>query len=188
LLLDLEGVDGNPFELTWGLRRAGYLGSIVGVTLRAAHRLREWCEQAGLTGYLPKPVTRDALVALVERLRVEPLLSTLRHDVALAPLINEFVASLRARAKRMVVALERGDLTAVWQTVLKLRGDAGSYGFYEITEEAEHVQSLLSLEVPAQRYRAALTDLIHLCLAARPVAAAPDPVGRALLGRCAPSR
>jgi len=181
ILLDLENLDQNPFLLTRGLRRKGYLGAIVGLSLRTAERMRFYAERAGLTGYLSKPITRGALASLIETLRVEPLLSTLREDASLTTLINEFVGGLRERAKQMVSAMEQGDLKTVWETVVRLRGEAGSYGFYEITEQSEQVQAMLSIELAPQRYRGAVMDLAHLCLAARPIAAEPDPVAKAFV-------
>ena len=168
ILLDLESQDTDAFTVTRELRRAGYLGPMVGLAVQTGRTLRARCEEEGCTGYLAKPVTRDALCSLVESLRDEPVLSTLAHDVTMAPLIDQFVRGLRGRARQLALAADSGDRELVRDVALKLRGDAGSYGFDAISEEAEHVQALASLDAPIPRLRSAAYELIHLCLAARP--------------------
>lgn len=168
ILLDLESPDTDAFTVTRELRRAGYLGPMVGLAVQTGRTLRARCEEAGCTGYLAKPITRDALRTLVGSLRDEPVLSTLARDVTMAPLIDQFVRGLRGRARKLAIAVEQGNREQVRDVALRLRGDAGSYGFDAISEEAEHVQALAALDVPLPRLRSAVYELIHLCLAARP--------------------
>ena len=168
ILLDLENASLDPFSITDELRRAGYLGPIVGLAVETGQLLDDRCRVAGCTGYLQKPLTRQALLALVDSLTQESLFSSLDHDAAMARLINDFVGGLRERAGRLSAAFEAGDLDGVHRLARELRAHAGSYGFETITEEAQQVQALVALEASPARLRSALYDLIHLCLCARP--------------------
>lgn len=170
ILLDLESATFDAFLVTRELRKAGYLGPIVGLAVQSGAPLRRKCQEAGCTGYLTKPITRAAIAQVIESLRGEPLLSTLAADEAMAPLINDFVGRLPGLARQMSAAFENGDYEIVRDIARQLRADAGSYGFEPITNEAGHVQTLAAMEAPPARLRPALYELIHLCLAARPAA------------------
>lgn len=170
VLIDLEREGLDAFALTRALRERGYLGPIIGLAVQTGPELRERCAAAGCTGYLPRPVTRDSLGELLDSLSDEPVVSDLAHDSDLAPLIDRFVAGLRAQARAISAAFERGDSAEVHRLAVALRGEAGSYGFPAISEEAEQVQALAALDTPAERLRPAVYELIHLCLAARPAA------------------
>jgi CheY-like chemotaxis protein len=174
LLLDLESKAFDAFALIPKIRALGYLGPIVGLAVQTGRALRDRCAAAGCTGYLGKPIVREGLINLLNSIRQEPLLSELVDDEALIPLINEFVAGLRSRARDLSAAVERNDLDALHTLALRLRADAGSYGFPEITTEAEHVQSLVAIEASSDRLHAAVYDLIHLCLVAQPVRGGTD--------------
>jgi hypothetical protein len=78
------------------------------------------------------------------------------------------VGRLRQQARQLSAAFERGESEAVKRIVRTLQGDAGSYGFDPISEEAEHLQVLLELDAPPAQLRGAVYELIHLCRAARP--------------------
>ena len=168
ILLDLESPNFDAFLVTKELRGAGYLGPIVGLAVHTGPTLRARCEAAGCTGYLRKPMTRETLRGLVASIVSEPVVSALAHDVALTPLIDQFVGRLRQQARQLSAAFERGESEAVKRIVRTLQGDAGSYGFDPISEEAEHLQVLLELDAPPAQLRGAVYELIHLCRAARP--------------------
>lgn len=168
LLIDLESHDINAFVVVRELRNAGYLGPVIGMALDSGHDLRKRCHRAGCTGFLRKPITRDALRTLVDSLNHRPVLSTLTNDITMAPLIDQFVAGLRARAKRLSAACEQQDTRTVQRLARSLRGDAGSYGFEEITDAAEHVEILTGLHASMDRLRPAVYELVHMCLLARP--------------------
>jgi CheY-like chemotaxis protein len=168
LMIDLESDAFDGFRLSRRLRRRGFLQPIIGMAVSATPELRSRCEAAGCTGYLVKPLTREALEQLLDALHGAPLFSALADDPTMTPLINEFVRGLKDLAREMSAALERGDLDTVHEIARQLRADAGSYGFEPITREAEHVQSLAAIEAPAAHLRRALNDLIDLCLTAQP--------------------
>lgn len=167
MLVDLDAESIDAFRLMRELRRAGYLGAIIGMTAESGEALAARCSEAGCTGYLSRPVTREALLGLLESLRTEPLLSTLQDDARLAPLVDEYIRSIRDQAKALVVALENGDLATIQRVARALRSSAGSYGFPSISAEATLVESLAAIKSDAAELRGAVAELVHLCLRAR---------------------
>lgn len=170
ILIDLENSRYDGFGLTRQIRSAGFVGPVVGLAVSRGDELRDRCASAGCTGYLAKPVTRDELRGLLTTLSDRPLVSTLAHDPALAPLIDRFVASLKSRIAGLTLACETGDRRTIERIVRGLRAEAGSYGFEEITEEATYVHDRLIVDAPDGHLAHILRRLTHLCLAARPVA------------------
>ncbi len=163
--LDQGGLD--PLGTCRDLRRAGFLGPIVGLAVDTGEALASRCAAAGFTGYLARPLTRESLDGLLRSLTPEPLVSTLSGDARAAPLVARFVETLRDRARELALAVERGDGAAVHELARDMRASAGSYGFPTITDEAVRVQVLAADTCDSATLRAAVYDLIHLCLAAR---------------------
>ena len=172
LLVDLDSEVIDAFTLIRELRRAGTLGAIVGLAVEGGDALRRRCADVGCTGYLARPVTREALSGLLASLRTEPLLSTLAGDESLAPLIADFVRQAREHAKTLTAALENDDHATLQRVARVLRAHGGSYGFASISGEATLVESLATVRGDKAELRAAVADLVHLCLIAR---AAPAP-------------
>ena len=65
VLMDVQmpGMDG--LEATRRIRASGYQAPIIGVTANAFERDRAACLDAGMTDFLPKPITRAALAAVL---------------------------------------------------------------------------------------------------------------------------
>ena len=168
IVLDLENRGFDALALTRRLRNEGYVGPIVGMALDSGTDLHSRCVQAGCTGYVVKPITRDDVRGLVTALADEPLLSTLAHDTALAPLIDRFVGTLHARVTRLSHACEAGERGALHEIARDLRAEAGSYGFATISDEAAYLEELLGDQASDAHIRRALRRLMDLCLRARP--------------------
>lgn len=167
ILINLDAPSLTPFETVWSLRRSGCLSPIVGLAVDEGAALAERCSKSGCTGYLPKPITREALERLIVGLRQPPLVSSLGDNPAAAPLIAAFVGTLREQARTLAVALEHGNADSLRTTARTLRARAGSYGFESITEEATHVEALAALGGDSPELRDGVYHLIHLCLSAR---------------------
>jgi CheY-like chemotaxis protein len=170
--LDQPGLD--PLETCRELRRAGFLGPVIGLAIDAGADLAARCAASGFTGYLVKPVTREALETVLGSLAAEPLVSTLAGDPKAAPLVARYVETLGERARSLAMAVEAGDVPGIHELARELRAAAGSYGFETITEEATRLQVLSADGGDAGLIRPAVYDLVHLCLAAR---AAPGDAG-----------
>lgn len=167
IMIDLDSRSFDAFETIREVRACGFVGPVIGMTVNTAPGTRARCAASGCTGYLSKPILRRDLQELVDSLRDPPLISSLAHDVDLAPLVERFVNSLRQKVAQMGFAFERGDAENLEVLVCGLRAEAGSYGFEAISEEAAYVQSLLIANEPRECVRPAMQHLMHLCLKAR---------------------
>lgn len=175
VLLDLESGHFDPFATTRQLREAGYLGPLIGLAVQTGRTLESQCAAAGCTGYLRKPVTDDGLRGLLESLISAPVVSAWTHEPRMAPLIDQFVVTLRQQMRSLARAFESGDAPTVLGIAREVRAAAASYGFEGITEEAEHLETLASLDSPRQRLREAVYALVQLGLAARAAACDTSP-------------
>ena len=124
---------------------------IVAVTANAMHGEEERCLEAGLDGYLTKPVALARLGATLARwMHVatppEPtppavdramLRSWLGNDeVMLQSVLTEFLANARENAQEIEMALASRDMTAVAFAAHKLKGGAVSVGARALQELA----------------------------------------------------
>lgn len=182
VLVNLEGPSFNGLEIVQGIRRQGYVGPIIGLTDQAGDQRRIECANAGCTGYLTKPITREELLELVNGLVDQPIVSTLADDDDMAPLIDHFVAGLRDKVSQLSIANDFRDVATLREVVRRLRAEAGSYGFEIISQRAAYVEALLVSGEAGPRLVRALRRLMHVCLKARPATSPPDaavlPYGR----------
>ncbi len=124
---------------------------IVAVTANAMHGEEERCLEAGLDGYLTKPVALARLSATLARwMHVAPpaeppppavdramLRSWLGNDEAtLRSVLTEFLATARENAQEIEAALASRDMTAVAFAAHKLKGGALSVGARALQELA----------------------------------------------------
>ena len=74
-------------------------------------------------------------------MRVEPLRSTYADDMDMRELLEEFVASLAETSSRIHAGLEAEDGATVKQLGHQLKGAGGGYGYPEITDAGEQLES-----------------------------------------------
>ena len=119
--------------------------------------------------YLSKPPNRDAIADLIDRLRPEPLSSSVAADhPELAPAIGEFVQDACQRAMRIQKAFAARDLAVVAQEARVLKGEAPGYGFEPIGAAAVELEHALQEALPAPDIHVKVGKLVRLCCAARP--------------------
>ena len=171
VLMDMEmpGVDG--FQATRELRAKGFPQPIVAVTALTSPGDRERCLEAGCDDYLSKPPNRQEISDLINRLRPEPLISSLAGEhPELAPAIGEFVQEAHQRAMRMQKAFAGRDFAVVAQESRALKGEAPGHGFEPIGAAAVELEDALRQSLPVPDLHVRVGKLVRLCCAARPPA------------------
>ncbi len=171
VLMDLDVPLLDGLSAAKELRARGYSRPMVALSSREEHESRRECLSAGFTACLPKPLSRDALETTVASLREEPLVSSLMQDQSLAELIDRFVADLPERARNAEIMLVEKKFEELKLEARNLKGTAATYGFDPITQAAAELEEvLLGQQSPeVSEVRPKLSQLVRLCLAARPV-------------------
>lgn len=168
LLLDIEMPGKDGYAVAKELVAQNYLRPIVAITALSDADCRNKCMEAGCSVWLTKPLTREALQAVVNSMRGEPLISSLLHDHAMSPLIDEFVAALPTRMTQIEQFSTGQDPVPFIKAVRSLKADAGAYGFGVISTAAEELEQAVLSKADAMVVRSKLSIVSGWCLAARP--------------------
>jgi CheY-like chemotaxis protein/HPt (histidine-containing phosphotransfer) domain-containing protein len=155
VLMDVHMPEMGGFEATARIRDlergTGRRTPVVALTARAMQGDRERCLEAGMDGYVPKPLRADVLFEAIERLAgggvaeavASPqdapaaesawdpanLLGQIGGDTGLlAVLAAMFVEQCPAQVEEVRAALERGDLAAAREVAHSLKGSSASLG------------------------------------------------------------
>ncbi len=163
ILMDVQMPVLGGFEATAAIRRSeagtNRHSPIVGVTAHAMKGDRERCIDAGMDGYLAKPIKGPDLVA--EMARVLALLSPIAADEGV-PLFDRAAASENVagdegllhevlglwltdtpqRMAEIAAALPGKDVTVIERAAHRLRGSLSTLGAAQATEAAEAVEAI----------------------------------------------
>ncbi|HMQ15775.1 MAG TPA: response regulator [Phycisphaerae bacterium] len=168
VIMDVELPELDGISAVRLLRCKGYLRPIVAVSSWTDDEVRQRCSAAGCDEFLAKPVHREDLAPIIERIKPEPLVSSMLHETEMAAIIDEFVRDLPQRVRTLEAALAARNSEEFAQLVRRLKGEAGGCGFEPITQAALEVEQLLKAQGPPGDLRSALAVLVKLCLSARP--------------------
>lgn len=163
ILMDIEMPKLDGVAAIKKMREKGYGGSVIAVTARTTEGDREQLLQAGFDRYLPKPVTKAALVNALAEIEEEPLFSTMIEEEGMEELINHFVDELATIVPELEKASAQADLEALVRISRNLKGQAGSFGFEPISELAQAVETLALAKSPPGAMVKSIRDLIRMC-------------------------
>lgn len=166
ILVDLDSPAVDGLNTVKTLRERGYVRPIVAVA-----RLNEQGDRAALgAGFdqiLAKPVRRNELFGLVATLVSEPLISEHSDDPEMMQSVDAFVASIPTHLRKLQSALADRDLARTQSIVQRLKSDAQDCGFLIIAAAADRLCTAAEAKA-AQAIQLSASDLIRLCLSARP--------------------
>lgn len=156
ILMDVEmpGLDG--LAATRRIRRDERLAGrrpvpVAAVTAHAVDGFRERCLAAGCDDFVVKPVSRNRLLAAVDRCLEAPV-ADLVHEASAEPppeasvpipvavdpdvfdLVPAYLARCGSELEGLRAALAADDLGAVGRAAHRLKGSGGSYGFAAVSE------------------------------------------------------
>ncbi len=168
ILMDWQMPEMDGLSAAQLLRQKGYLRPIVAITCKSRQADRESCLLAGCDDFIAKPPKRQELASVVQRTRPHPLVSALLHEDGMTELIDAFVVDLMHRSRGLEQAYNERDLDALLCVTRDLKGEAGGFGFPPITRAAAKLEAALEAGVKFAALRPLLSQLVRLCLAARP--------------------
>jgi CheY-like chemotaxis protein len=135
VLMDVQMPEMDGYEATAELRRReeeegqGRRTPIIAMTANALEGDRERAIEAGMDDYLPKPVTREELGAVLERWIPEgEALPELGGQEMLSELSEMFLDDASSALRDLKEAIESEDLPLVERTAHTLKGSSGNMG------------------------------------------------------------
>ncbi len=156
ILMDIEMPEMDGLQATRLIRAGELTGSrtpvpILAVTAHAVRGYRERCLQAGCTGYLTKPVRKEALFdavtsALAEAQMPKPVPQEdqvpiyVEVDPDLTDLVPGFLDHCRRDVGRILDAVATENWTLAAKIGQRLKGIAPSYGFDEIGRLGKEIE------------------------------------------------
>lgn len=173
ILMDVEMPEMDGLSAAQLLRSKGYVRPIVAVSALSEPEDRERCLAAGCDDFLAKPLTRESLATVVSRNKCEPLVSALLDDPAMSELIDGFVAGLSDAINRLEAAYGARSYEELEREARGLKGEAAGIGFGAITDAAVVLEHALKRQDEDGVIRTRLTELIRLCMSARPASSRP---------------
>ena len=159
VLMDVQMPELGGFEATAAIRdRESQTGEHLRIIAMTAHAMtgdRERCLAAGMDGYLPKPINRDLLFALIEQdgalppgrdcpaIDSEELEQRLGgDDQLLAEVIRMFLEDCPARLAAIRQALDVHSLEGIRTTAHALKGAAGNLAATRLFEAAQQLEAI----------------------------------------------
>ena len=175
ILLDCNMPDWDGFTTCLELRRAGYLGPIIGLSADQGDAIRERCLAAGMSDYRSKPLqSRELQSALEQHIqwsmspqveesfgrhpleRVRSLAQASGNPGLQEKLVSSFLKSTEEALARLEVALEGNDSDEALAVTHRMKGSAGTFGafdFGDLAGEAERQLRGRGLEAAAPSLR-----------------------------------
>ena len=125
-------------------------------------------QSTGDESSLSGPPSLESFHAKSERLassepEAEPLFSEYASDTDMTELIELFVQDLKSDIRRVNAALSEGDLESLGVLAHQLKGSAGSYGFPQLTEQADRLETCVRTSADPGKLEREVADFVSLC-------------------------
>lgn len=162
IFMDMQMPVMDGLEATRTLRSIGITTPVVALTANVMQKQRDQFFEAGCSDFLPKPIDRFSLRAILEQYLVlqerqlKDTVSSAEHtEMAESappaepdPLIDaELMALFRTRSaqlrQELLAAYESGDWKRVAATTHTIKGSGGTFGFPQLTELGRELQAAL---------------------------------------------
>jgi PAS domain S-box-containing protein len=145
ILMDMQMPNMNGIEATSLLRQLGNDTPVYALTANVMQSHRDEFQQAGCNGFLVKPIERQKLFDALEQHLAPgsagPAPSSPQDPLQEARAI--FIAGLELKAEQIDQCLAAADWTGLQQVIHTLKGNGGTFGFPQITEQARAVEDRL---------------------------------------------
>lgn len=185
ILMDMQMPKMNGYEATQALRRQKFNLPIIALTANAMKGDADKCIEAGCDGYMPKPVNKDLLQeTLLMHLTTKndrriddlsntteqpdianedkDLISTLKDDPLLSPVIDIFIEELPNILQELENAIEEADEDKLKSISHQLKGASASAGFTALSEYVEKAETLI-IEKRMDFAKEAIDEMTNLC-------------------------
>ena len=147
LIVDVGVSDDAGMSLIKSLRAESFDRPIIAVSADDASQVRQPAQDAGATAYVDKPIDLAELTDQISQCldaSGAPILSSMRSDADMLPLIESFVQQAGHFAEQLEQAINDNDLAAAAVTAKQLKGSGSSYGFDLLTEVAQRTLESVS--------------------------------------------
>jgi two-component system, sensor histidine kinase and response regulator len=157
IFLDMEMPVISGYELVKELQNEPLFAQIptIAITGYSGPDEREKCLRAGCWDYLEKPFSRDRLLACLKRYLHQtktnspteedsPALMSVPVDEDIADLIPVFIENTLKQILQAKKAFETSDWAQLARIAHSIKGSGGSFGFPWITDQAIHLEKLVS--------------------------------------------
>ena len=168
VLTDFELPDMKGLDVAQQLREQAFVQPIVAITAMTDDQTRENCLKAGCTAFIPKPITKEILLDLIDSYGPQHLVSEFIHDAEMRPLIDQFVAELPEKICQLQDATRKGNCEELARMARILKAGGTSYGFELITITATALEQASTTDQDIEAIRNQVNELVRWCLGASP--------------------
>lgn len=197
ILMDMQMPEMDGYQATKQLRSMGINLPIIALTAHTMPQDRDKCLQAGCNEYVAKPIQRQQLLDLLERMLVgstpqlesnqptaslenangdDAIHSVYENEEGFEEIIAQFVQRLPMHLDQMHRALQASLWDDLRRLAHQLKGAGGSYGYSQLTEDARTLETHAKAKdaEKANVALAALTDQVRRIQAGAPDATPKD--------------
>lgn len=167
LLLDIHMPELDGVETLKHIRSLGNTTPAIALTANTMKHEVDYYLRIGFTDHLAKPIERNIFVNKVSRyLNLTTPDKVKVADDKMLPLINGYIADLRNELTIIEKAWLNKDLTAITESIHKIKGAAGSFGLANISEVFKSYEILIADndEITLIKSIAKPLEFAHMCL------------------------